>query len=491
MVVTALLVLFPLDRKLEQDALDLARGDHAHRAPGLLRPQPRAARRGVAGATRDVREPAAPDRRGGVRVRRLRRRAGGDRHRPRRALPRGAARAQREPPRHALRARRGPQAGARRRAVHRRRRPRRARAAALARGASAASRAWSGARSWPPRSSPSAVALRGGHRARDAARAAPDARCAPPRCEMAERGPDGTPPVDDGHRDEVGDLARAFATMQRRLAAQEQSRRTFVSTASHELRTPLTSLGLMLHGASEELDRRAAGPARGARPAAPRARPDGAAGQARRGAARPQPPRRRRRAARGARRAGRARALGAGGVRASATRAPSSSADGPYWAQADPGAIARIARILLNNAHRHGGPDGRVVLRVDRAARRIEVVRRRARRPARRGGADLRALPARRRRPARTAASGSGWRSAASSREQMGGELTLEPSDRGATFRATFPAAGEDVQTEADRRGPSQHGPNTMLTTARSPPGTIGSRCSPSPPSWAIRSSSP
>ena len=71
--------------------------------------------------------------------------------------------------------------------------------------------------------------------------------------EVAERGPDDTPPVEDGHRDEVGDLARAFATMQRRLAAQEQSRRTFVSTASHELRTPLTSLGLMLHGATEEL----------------------------------------------------------------------------------------------------------------------------------------------------------------------------------------------------------------------------------------------
>ena len=70
---------------------------------------------------------------------------------------------------------------------------------------------------------------------------------------MAEHGPDDTPPVEDGHRDEVGDLARAFATMQRRLAAQEQSRRTFVSTASHELRTPLTSLGLMLHGATEEL----------------------------------------------------------------------------------------------------------------------------------------------------------------------------------------------------------------------------------------------
>ena len=46
--------------------------------------------------------------------------------------------------------------------------------------------------------------------------------------QVAEQGPGETPPVDDGHRDEVGDLARAFATMQRRLAAQEQSRRTFV-----------------------------------------------------------------------------------------------------------------------------------------------------------------------------------------------------------------------------------------------------------------------
>ena len=154
-----------------------------------------------------------------------------------------------------------------------------------------------------------------GHRARDAARAAPERAAHAPRSRWPSAGLDGTPPVDDGHRDEVGDLARAFATMQRRLAAQEQSRRTFVSTASHELRTPLTSLGLMLHGASEELAARAAGPARGARPAPPGARADRAAEQARRGAARPQPPRRRRRAAVRARRAGRARALGARGVR--------------------------------------------------------------------------------------------------------------------------------------------------------------------------------
>ena len=41
-------------------------------------------------------------------------------------------------------------------------------------------------------------------------------------------------------RDEVGDLARALASMQDSLSRQEQARRAFVATASHELRTPLT-----------------------------------------------------------------------------------------------------------------------------------------------------------------------------------------------------------------------------------------------------------
>jgi signal transduction histidine kinase len=50
----------------------------------------------------------------------------------------------------------------------------------------------------------------------------------------------------EGRRDEIGDLSRTFAFMQERLREQEQARRTFVSTASHELRTPVASLQLML-----------------------------------------------------------------------------------------------------------------------------------------------------------------------------------------------------------------------------------------------------
>ncbi len=59
----------------------------------------------------------------------------------------------------------------------------------------------------------------------------------------------------DPRRDEVGDLTRAFATMQGRLREQEQARRAFVSTASHELRTPVTSLRLMLELLREEIGR--------------------------------------------------------------------------------------------------------------------------------------------------------------------------------------------------------------------------------------------
>jgi signal transduction histidine kinase len=59
-------------------------------------------------------------------------------------------------------------------------------------------------------------------------------------------------PVDRA-RDEVGDLARTFALMQQQLRRQEEARRAFVATASHELRTPVASLDGLLELLDEDL----------------------------------------------------------------------------------------------------------------------------------------------------------------------------------------------------------------------------------------------
>ena len=64
---------------------------------------------------------------------------------------------------------------------------------------------------------------------------------------------DSGDPVDSG-RDEIGDLARAFAIMQRQLRRQEAARRSFIATASHELRTPLASLDGMLELLEDDLN---------------------------------------------------------------------------------------------------------------------------------------------------------------------------------------------------------------------------------------------
>jgi signal transduction histidine kinase len=69
---------------------------------------------------------------------------------------------------------------------------------------------------------------------------------------VAREGPDAPTPRDDA-LDEVGDLARSLATMQRELRRQEAARRSFVATASHELRTPLTSLQGTLELLEEDL----------------------------------------------------------------------------------------------------------------------------------------------------------------------------------------------------------------------------------------------
>ncbi|MEA2134034.1 MAG: two-component system, OmpR family, sensor histidine kinase MprB [Solirubrobacteraceae bacterium] len=66
---------------------------------------------------------------------------------------------------------------------------------------------------------------------------------------ISAEGPTASMPSDSGH-DEVGELARALGGMQEELRRQESARRAFVATASHELRTPQT----MLQGTMELLE---------------------------------------------------------------------------------------------------------------------------------------------------------------------------------------------------------------------------------------------
>jgi signal transduction histidine kinase len=181
--------------------------------------------------------------------------------------------------------------------------------------------------------------------------------------QLAEEGP----PVDmpeDRARDEVGDLSRTFAMMQRQLEHQEQARRAFVATASHELRTPLTSLDGMLELIADDLQ--------GGQPDLEDAREllDRARAQSRR--------------------LGRLAAdlldlsridadvqlrsepvelgelsravLAEFEVRESERGVVSTleDADGPVWALGDPGSVARIIRILLDNAVRVSPAGGEV-----------------------------------------------------------------------------------------------------------------------------------
>ncbi|MCW2992385.1 MAG: histidine kinase [Solirubrobacterales bacterium] len=170
----------------------------------------------------------------------------------------------------------------------------------------------------------------------------------------------GAPRPQDEGRDEIGDLARSFAAMQGALQRQEEARRAFVATASHELRTPLTSLSGMLELLGEDLTE---------------GRLDVADAHLQITAARGE-----------LRRLGNLAAelldlsrLDAGLplrsepvelgelARAVASEFEQRASDlgvsidvvppiGPCWAKADPGAVARILRILVDNALRFSPP---------------------------------------------------------------------------------------------------------------------------------------
>jgi len=177
---------------------------------------------------------------------------------------------------------------------------------------------------------------------------------------VARRGP-AVELAPDHARDEVGDLARSFATMQTRLREQEQARRTFVATASHELRTPLASLRMMLELLEEDLAREPADVEDAREQAA------SAGAQARRLASlaadlldlsridsevqlRSEPV---------------ALAEVGRAVTAEFAGMAEFEADAePCWASGDPGAVARIARILVDNAIRFSPPSHPVAVTV-------------------------------------------------------------------------------------------------------------------------------
>ena len=174
---------------------------------------------------------------------------------------------------------------------------------------------------------------------------------------ISDEGP-GAPTPHDERRDEVGDLARALTRMQEELRRQEAARRAFVSTASHELRTPLTMLqGTMelleediRSGRLDELD--ALRQVTVARKELDRlsalsgelldlSRLDAAV------PLRSEP----------VELGEIVRAVAAEFALRARERSTSVAAilpDGPCWGRGDPDAVARVVRILLDNALRHG-----------------------------------------------------------------------------------------------------------------------------------------
>jgi signal transduction histidine kinase len=169
---------------------------------------------------------------------------------------------------------------------------------------------------------------------------------------------------EDRARDEVGDLARTFATMQHQLHQQEEARRAFVATASHELRTPLASLDGMLELLDEDLrdpghdvgealallQRARVQSRRLARLAADLLDLSRLDAEIR---LRSEP----------VELAELGRAVLAEfdlGTAERGIRSALEMADGPVWALADPGSVARIVRILLDNAVRVSPPGSEI-----------------------------------------------------------------------------------------------------------------------------------
>jgi signal transduction histidine kinase len=271
--------------------------------------------------------------------------------------------------------------------------------------------------------------------------------------DLTEQGPDYEVPVDRA-RDEVGDLARTLSIMQARLQQQEEARRAFVATASHELRTPLTSLDGMLELLDDDLQQ---------------TEPDLADARALLERARAQ-----------SRRLGRlaadlldlsrldakveqlrsepvelselSRAVQAEFELGTAERGIITRLEdqgGSVWALGDPGSIARILRILMDNAVRVSPPGSELVIELQRGEdvrisvcdqgpgvpveEREQIFRRFHRGRDTRGQAGF----------------GLGLAIGRELAERMGGHLTLDdaPEARGARFTLRLPSSPSPAKT--------------------------------------------
>ena len=244
--------------------------------------------------------------------------------------------------------------------------------------------------------------------------------------------------------DEIGELARGFTTMHERLRQQEQARRAFVATASHELRTPLASLEGALELLEEDLEYEPVDLVDA------RQRIASARRQARRLSSlakdlldlsridaqlelRNEP----------VELGETARAVAAEFDQRARERDVTVALDevgGPSWAQADPGSVARVVRILLDNALRFAPPHTTVSVRIG-AARDEPAIEVTDEGPGVPG--DERELIFERFQRGRNSGdeSGFGLGLAIGSElaTRMGGRLELTDQSPGATFRLSLP----------------------------------------------------
>jgi signal transduction histidine kinase len=262
--------------------------------------------------------------------------------------------------------------------------------------------------------------------------------------------------------DEIGEVASGLRTLHERLQLQEQARRVFIATASHELRTPLASM----EGALELLEEDLAEDAIDIPDA--RQRVAAARRQARRLSAlaadlldlsrldarlelRSEP----------VELGETARAVAAEFELRAADREVAieiDKGDGLSWADADPSSVARVLRILLDNALRFAPAGSSVTIRVGSEPERLVI-------EVSDGGPgvpdDERELIFERFQRGRDSGAESGFGLGLAIglelATRMGGLLELTGEPPGATFRLTLPPASAALEAldEPVGAGPS------------------------------------